>query len=98
MLAAAVVPPARETDFGRILIGKTSKSALRPAEGRPEGRLCKVAFDWPDTEARDHLRITICRQGLNKDSGRATVHGGVGTHVTNAPPRHRQAGLAGCRS
>jgi hypothetical protein len=27
-----------EPDFGRILIGKASKSALRPAEGRPEGR------------------------------------------------------------
>jgi hypothetical protein len=25
-------------DFGRILIGKTSKSALRPAESRPESR------------------------------------------------------------
>ncbi len=25
-------------DFGRILIGKASKSALRPAGGRPEGR------------------------------------------------------------
>jgi hypothetical protein len=24
-------------DFGRILIGKASKSALRPAFGRPEG-------------------------------------------------------------
>ena len=25
-------------DFGRMLVGRASKSALRPAEGRPEGR------------------------------------------------------------
>ncbi len=30
---------ASGSDFGRILVGKASKSVLRPAEGRPEGRL-----------------------------------------------------------
>ncbi len=31
-------------DFGRILVGTASKSVLRPAEGRPEGRTLSFVY------------------------------------------------------
>ena len=34
-------------DFGRIAIGKTPKLALRPAEGRLEGRFCRFPGSSP---------------------------------------------------
>ena len=51
-LGDAIVLPGRKSDFFRTATGKAPKSALRPAEGRPEGQFRCVPGSSPATIRR----------------------------------------------